>query len=222
MKRNGFFITFEGIDGSGKTTQLEMAEDYLKSKDLPVLVIREPGSTPLSEKVRKILLDHKSKLNPHSELMLYLAARAELVEKVIAPALIDGKTILCDRFYDSTTAYQGYGRNLDISLITKMNQMIVDDCEPDLTILLDIDLKSFHSRRIQADLFSIDQQNRATNKRPDRMDAESMEFHEKVRRGFLDIARKNKKRIVIVNAMQSIESVFEEVKACLNSRLKIN
>jgi len=206
MLKNVFFITFEGIDGCGKSTQLKLAANFLKSKGLTSVVLREPGSTPLSEKVRKILLDKKLKINPLSELMLYEAARAELVEQTISPALKQRKVILCDRFYDSTTAYQGYGRGIDIGLIKKLNNQVVGKCHPDLTFMIDVDYKTSLSRR---------------KKNTDRLESESRAFFNKVRKGFLEIAHRNKKRVVIVDGRNSIDDIFQEVKSCLIRKLKI-
>ncbi|MCP4706966.1 MAG: dTMP kinase, partial [candidate division Zixibacteria bacterium] len=132
MKRKkSMFITFEGIDGCGKSTQLKLTSNYLKKLGYKPEILREPGSTILSEKIRKILLNKDLKINPISELMLYVAARAELVDSTIGPALDDGKIILCDRFYDSTTAYQGFGRGLDTKVIDKMNRLAVGKYKPD-------------------------------------------------------------------------------------------
>lgn len=208
-KKTGYFITFEGIDGCGKTTQLRLADKYLSAQKISTLVLREPGSTPLSEKVRKILLDKKMNINPFSELMLYLAARAELVREVIHPAIKNGTVVLCDRFYDSTTAYQGYGRGLDIGLINKLNRKAAADCIPDLTFLVDINFNSSLLRR------------KSSNKKADRLESESKQFFQKVRHGFYDIANKNKRRIKVIDGGQSIEAVFEEVKNLLNRKLKI-
>lgn len=208
-KKTGYFITFEGIDGCGKTTQLRLADKYLSAQKISTLVLREPGSTPLSEKVRKILLDKKMNINPFSELMLYLAARAELVREVIHPAIKNGTVVLCDRFYDSTTAYQGYGRGLDIGLINKLNRKAAADCIPDLTFLVDINFNSSLLRR------------KSSNKKADRLESESKQFFQKVRHGFYDIANKNKRRIKVIDGAKSIEAVFEEVKNWLNRKLKI-
>ncbi len=206
MSKNGFFITFEGIDGCGKTTQLKLAVKFLKSNGLNPIILREPGSTPLSEKVRKILLDKRLEINPLSELMLYEAARAELVQQIISPALKKRKTVLCDRFYDSTTAYQGYGRGIDVELIKKLNNQAVGKCHPDLTFIIDVDYKtSLHRRK----------------KNIDRLESESRAFFNKVRKGFLDIARANKKRIVVVDGRNAIDDIFQEVKSCLIRRMKI-
>lgn len=206
MNEKGYFITFEGIDGCGKTTQLKMTERYLSEKGLPVLVIREPGSTPLSEKIRDILLNAEFHINPVSELMLYVAARAELTRDVIIPSLLDGKVILCDRFFDSTTAYQGYGRDLDIESIRRLHTMSVGQFIPDLTILIDVDYETSLTRRKQ---------------KADRLESESEEFFNKVRLGFLEISKQEPNRIVVIDGKKSIDEIFSEVQACLWTRLEI-
>jgi dTMP kinase len=206
MVQKGLFITFEGIDGSGKTTQLRLAEKLLSGSGRSLLVIREPGSTPLSERIRRILLDRRLRINEISELMLYQAARAELVQQVIRPALEKGTTVLSDRFYDSTTAYQGFGRGLDLDLIEKMNRLVAADCHPDLTFIIDIDYAASLSRR---------------KKKSDRLESESKAFFSRVRHGFLEIARKNKKRVVVIDGSRNIDEVFQEVAACLKKKLRI-
>lgn len=206
MDKKGFFVTFEGIDGCGKTTQLKLAEEYLTAQNLPLLVLREPGSTPLSEKIRDILLDRKLKISPTSELMLYVAARAELVRSAIAPALESGKVVLCDRFHDSTTAYQGYGRGIDIQLLHKIHRLAVGHNQPDLTFFIDVDYDTSLARR---------------KKDSDRLESESEEFFDKVRGGFLDIARMEPERVVVLDGGESIDAIFEEVKDCLKKKLKL-
>ncbi len=223
MKRKGFLITFEGIDGSGKTTQLRLTEKYLRDKGYDILVLREPGSTPLGEKIRKILLhrpvrrpglDRQNKINPASELLLYVAARAELVKDVIEPSLKRGTIILCDRFYDSTTAYQGYGRGIDINLIENLNRVAVGESIPDLTFLVDLDYRTSLGRR---------------KKFTDRLESESKAFFNRVRRGFLEIARKEPQRIAMLDGRKGEEELFisvksricQEVASCLRTLLKI-
>ena len=206
MRKKGYLITFEGIDGSGKTTQLKKAENFLRHRGHNIMVLREPGSTSLAEKIRKILLSKENNIPPESELLLYLAARADLVQKVIAPALNKGKIILCDRFYDSTTAYQGYGRRLDIALIKKMNRLAVGPAVPDLTFIIDVDFKTSLKRR---------------KKESDRLESESKRFFEMVRRGFLTIGREEKRRICIIDGRGTADATFAEVLDCLKRKLKI-
>jgi len=209
MKKTGYFITFEGIDGCGKSTQLKKTEKYLVRRGDTILVLREPGSTVLSERIRAILLDKKLTIGDFPELMLYLAARAELVKQVIEPAIKKGKIVLCDRFYDSTTAYQGYGRGLDIIIINKLNRLAVGDMVPNLTFLIDVSYNVSLKRR------------KLENKKADRLESESSRFFGKVRNGFLEIARRNKSRVKVVDGSSDVETVFEEVKAWLNRKLKI-
>jgi len=204
--RNGYFITFEGIDGCGKTTQLKLAEEYLIQTGRPVLVIREPGSTPLSEEIRRILLDKELHINPVSELMLYVAARAELIKDTIMPALDSSTIILCDRFFDSTTAYQGYGRGLDIDSIQRLHRLSVGEYIPDLTFLVDVDYETSLTRRKET---------------ADRLESESEEFFNRVRYGFLEISKHEPKRFVVINGKNSIDTIFNEVQACLKNRLSI-
>jgi len=204
--KKGFFITFEGIDGSGKTTQLRLAEKYLRARGLNLLVLREPGSTPAAEKIRKILLDCSSHLSPESELFLYEAARASLVRDVIAPSLMKGITVLCDRFHDSTTAYQGYGRGIDLKLVKRLNQLAVGKCIPDLTFLVDVDYKTSLSRR---------------KEKSDRLESESAAFFQRVRHGFLAIARHESKRVILLDGAGTSIRTFAEVENCLRNRLRI-
>jgi len=204
--KKGYLITFEGIDGCGKTTQLKLAESYLKKCGLNVLSIREPGSTRLSERIRKILLDCKQHINPISELNLYLAARAELVSQIIKPALKEGTVILCDRFYDSTTAYQSFGRGINLNLVKKLNMLATDGIRPNLTLLFDVDYETSLGRR---------------KKSADRLEMEPRAFFNRVRRGFLEIAQSEKRRIKIVNGKMDPDKIFSEVQACLKKRLKV-
>ncbi len=206
MRRKGLFITFEGIDGSGKTTQLGLTEKYLKNLKYDVLTLREPGSTPLSERIREILLDKKLNINPVSELLLYVSARAELVGRVIAPALKEGKIVLCDRFDDSTVAYQGYGRMLDIEQVKQINRSAVGGCGPDMTFLVDITYAKSLERR---------------KKSSDRLEAETEAFFNRVREGFLKIADREKNRVCVLDGKKSPEEIFEEVKKCLRKKLSI-
>jgi dTMP kinase len=206
MKTKGVLITFEGIDGSGKTTQLQITEQYLRQLGYDILVLREPGSTPISEEIRKILLHTKGKIDPASELLLYLAARTELVKTIITPALEKGRIVLCDRYYDSTTAYQGYGRGLDIKLINQLNRFAVGKAIPFVTFLVDIDYKTSLTRR---------------KKVMDRLESEPMAFFNRVRHGFLEIARKNKGRVIVLDGRQAANKIFYEVVNCLKKKLRI-
>ncbi|MCP4685498.1 MAG: dTMP kinase, partial [bacterium] len=142
----GLFVTFEGIDGCGKTTQLQRSHRFLAGLGYRVARLREPGSTPVAEKIRKILLSNNSSINDITELLLYEAARSEITDREIAPLLKSGHIVLCDRFYDSTTAYQGYGRGLDVSMVKRLHKVAVGDIKPHLTLLFDINLKTASAR----------------------------------------------------------------------------
>ncbi len=201
MKKRGIFITFEGAEGSGKSTQIKRAEAYLKEKGHDVVIFREPGSTRISESIREIILNKEFKeMSPSTELLLYLAARAQLVNEKIAPALNKGKTVICDRFEDSTLAYQGYGRGFDLKVIDKVSfELVRCGMKPDLTMLLDIDPEKGMKR----------------GGRHDRMEKQSIQFHRKVREGFKDIARKNPKRCVMIDASQPLGAVTLQVQEVL-------
>jgi len=203
--KRGYFITFEGIDGCGKSTQLKLAAEYLKDEHHDVVAFREPGSTRLAEKIRKLLLDRRSELTDVSELLLYETARNDLVTREIDPALDSGKIVLCDRFYDSTTAYQGYGRKQDLRMVKKLHQVAVGDCHPDLTILFDIDLRTARAR---------------LSGTPDRLESQPQVFYQRVRKGFVEIARKEPTRVKVVNGRNQPAEVFEEVQTILDRRLK--
>ena len=202
----GKLITFEGIDGCGKSTHLALAQKFLTEKRLSVKVLREPGSTEVAERIRAILLDRKAKMSAATELLLYEASRADMVEKQIAPLLRKGHIILCDRFYDSTTAYQGYGRKLDIKMVRNLHAVATGGIKPDLTIVFDIDVATGMSR-LGKDL--------------DRMESESRAFFKRVRAGFLEIARKENRRVKVVDASRPIEIVFEDVKEMLTQKLDL-
>lgn len=197
-------MTFEGIDGCGKSTQLEMTAEYLTQLGHPLKKLREPGSTELSEKIRAILLDNNSDMTDVTELFLYEAARAEITAKEIAPLLDKGISVLCDRFYDSTTAYQGYGRGLDIRMVKMLHRLAVGEIQPDLTFLINVDLKTA-SRRVGLS--------------KDRLESLPASFHRRVRNGFLEIARKEKRRVKIIDGQPSAATVFASVKKYLDKKL---
>jgi len=201
----GLFITFEGIDGCGKSTQAVLTYRYLLTQGYKVKLLREPGSTETAEKIREILLDKKLSINNITELLLYEAARAEITSKEIAPELAKGNVVICDRFYDSTTAYQGYGRKLDIRMVRGLHRVAVGDIVPDLTMLFDVDLKTAQSRR---------------GKNPDRLEMQSDSFFKRVRKGFLETARKERKRIKVIDGSVDIDSVFDEVLKILTRKLR--
>ncbi|OGU57662.1 MAG: dTMP kinase [Ignavibacteria bacterium GWF2_33_9] len=197
------FITFEGIDGTGKSTQIGFLEEFLNGNKIPYLSIREPGGTDFSEKVREILLSTKSEISSIAELMLFEAARADLCEKVIQPALDKGIVVISDRFYDSTTAYQGYGRGLDINTIQKCNQFATQNVIPDFTFYFRLPLEESINRRNYREF--------------DRMELAGMEFFGKVINGFEELAKQEPERIIIIDAHKSREEIFEEILSKIKS-----
>lgn len=187
----GRLITLEGIDGTGKTTQITSLASAIRDRGIKVLELREPGGTAIGEAIRKILLDNRhTGMCDESELLLFAAARAQLVREVILPALSAGTWVLCDRFLDSTLAYQGYGRRSDLDMINGINSLAVDGCRPDMTILLDL----------PADVALV-RLSRRTDK-SDRLDAESSAFMNRVRNGYLAIAAGEPQRFAVVDARQ--------------------
>ena len=200
-------ITFEGIDGCGKTTQAMLAFRFLSGKGMKVKLLREPGSTKISEQIREILLNRKNSMSDITELLLYEAARSEIVSREIAPFLASGHIVLCDRFYDSTTAYQGYGRKLDIKMVRALHKVATGNIAPDLTLLFDLDLKTAFSRRTQ---------------QLDRLESQSKAFFNRVRRGFLEIARKERRRVKVVDAARPVKVIFADVSRILTKKLKID
>lgn len=180
----GKFITFEGSEGSGKSTQAKLLCDYLRRKKIPVISLREPGSTPISEKIRHILLDPKNKsMSVTCEMLLYMAARAQLVEQVIKPALKKGKFVVCDRFLDATLAYQGIGGKIDLEIIRAIGKIATGGIKPDLTFLLDIDPKEGLRR---------------AGRVKDRMELKKLSFHQRVRRGYFKLVKKEPSRIKVI------------------------
>jgi len=201
MKKKGLFITFEGLDGSGKTTQMEILSGYLKNRGFDVVTTIEPGGTKIGRKIRKILLDQENhEISPMAETLLFLASRAELVSEVIAPALKEGKIVLCDRFFDSTVVYQGIARGLGEKEILEMNLWATGGVVPDITFLLSLKVSKGKKRMSDAD------------KKTDRIELEKDSFKEKIYRGYLDIAKKNKDRIVVIDGEDNIENIFEVIK----------
>ncbi|KJS87913.1 MAG: thymidylate kinase [Peptococcaceae bacterium BICA1-8] len=194
----GIFITLEGCDGSGKTTQVDLLKKRLKELEIPCLVTREPGGTPISEKVRSIILDEQNNsMVWRTEALLYAASRAQLIGENIVPSLNNGIHVICDRYVDSTLAYQGYGRGLNIDDLIAINDFATSGLKPHLTILLDIKPEE----AIQ----------RFSRRKTDRLEKEKLEFHQRVREGYLQIAKKEPDRFKIINALESIKEVHEEI-----------
>ena len=190
------FITFEGADGCGKTTQIKLIDEYLRSKGYKTLLTREPGSKGLGEKIRDILLNYEGEVSSRCESFLFLADRAQHVDCIIKPALQEGTIVLCDRHTDSTVAYQGYGRGLDIEEIKKLNALATGGLKPDLTIVFDVDIKTSQAR---------------VGKNKDRMESAGIEFFKKVREGFLEIAKEEPQRVKVINSSDTIENIHKKV-----------
>jgi dTMP kinase len=206
----GLLITFEGIEGSGKSTQIQSVTAWLKEL-LPgreILLTREPGGTPLADQIREKLLTISSQIDAETELFLYEVARRDHVEEVLRPALRRKAIILCDRFIDSTVAYQGYGRGLSIARIMALNHIASGGLMPHLTFLLNLPVTEGLRRA------------RSRSRAMDRIDLESKRFHERVRKGFLSLARKDKKRFKVLDARQSPEAIFEALRRHLGRALE--
>lgn len=198
-------ITFEGTEGSGKTTQLRLLRADLESRGVPVLATREPGGTPIGERVRAITNDPAcAGMHPHTELLLYLASRAQLVEQVIKPALAQGVVVLCDRYADSTLAYQGYGRGLDLGLLRELNHFATGGLRADLVIYLDLPVEVGLQRRALAHERGLDELTR--------IDREEVAFHERVREGYLAMAAAEPGRWCVVDARQPVEDVQQSIR----------
>ena len=191
--REGYFISFEGGDGSGKSTQIQILRGFLEERGYDVIITREPGGTPISEKIRSIILDKaNSEMDDMTEALLYAAARAQLVSQIIRPALEEGKVVICDRFVDSSMAYQAYARGLGDSVKT-INAFAVGDCMPDLTILLKVNPQVGSSR--------------IGNRERDRIELASSDFHKKVYEGYLQLEKLYPERIVGIDAADTIENI---------------
>jgi len=202
----GKFITFEGSEGCGKSTQSKMLYLYLKKKNYPVVYLREPGGVKISEKIRDILLDAKNEsMSPECEMLLYMAARAQVVSAIVKPALSAGKIVICDRFMDSTLAYQGYGLGMEISLIKSVGSFVTGGIKPDLTILMDLPVKKGLKHR-EASL--------------DRIEQRSLAYHSKVRRGYLKLARLEPDRIKIVKVNKDKNKTQQAIRCRVDKLLK--
>ena len=213
-KLKPLFITIEGGEGSGKTSNSLLLKQYLAQKGYKVLLTREPGGTVLAEVIRKILLNPKSKLTPLSELFLYEAARAQHISEIVRPALDKGVTVICDRFTDATVAYQGFARKLDLTLINKLNAAASFGLSPDLTIYLDIDPKLGLNKAKNLD-------KEAYGKTGDRIEMESLKFHRAVRKGYLAQAKKYPKRIKVVKTYPDINKTWAQIEKHIEKKLKV-
>ncbi len=207
----GILITFEGIEGSGKTTQLDLAAERLAAAGHTVFQTREPGGTRVGEGIRAVLLDKENRgMAPLAELFLYEACRAQLVEQHIRPELDKGRIVLCDRFTDATVAYQGYGRGLDLELIDRLNQAATGGIVPDLTLLLDCTVEEGF-RRLEGRYRGVPVEEAREGREPDRMESEEDAFHEKIRRGYLALAEQHPERIRVIPAGGEIQEVHAAV-----------
>jgi dTMP kinase len=207
----GLFITFEGGEGSGKTTQLKALLTHLRSLHQDVIQTRDPGGTAIGNQIRDLLLNGENvRMSPTAELLLYEASRTQLVHEVIRPALAEGRIVLCDRFIDSTVAYQGYGRGLNLALVERLNAMAADGLRPDLTFLLDLDpvvgLARVSGRLAQP------------RHRRDRLEDEVLEFHQRVRAGYCALAAREAERVVVLDATQGILEIEARIRRYITTR----
>jgi dTMP kinase len=203
------FITFEGPEGSGKSTQIPLLAQRLKDRGYDVLAVREPGGTSIGDQVRDILHDHKNEaMNPRAELLLYSASRAQVVAQIIRPHLERGGIVICDRYADSTLAYQGYGRGLDLTTLRQITSFATGGLTPNLTLYLDLEPEQGLARR------------NASGVEWNRMDALELEFHRRVCAGYAELIAAEPQRWVQINASQSIEAVQQAINAVVDQRLK--
>ncbi len=208
MSQTGLFITFEGVEGAGKSSQIRRLAASLEKEGVAVLVTREPGGTPISERIRELLLERKHhKMVSTTELLLYAAARSQHVAERIAPALAEGQTVISDRFGDATTAYQGHGRGLDLELIHRLNRVATGGLVPDLTIVLDVPVKVGLGRA------------RRRRRSMDRLEIETLEFHQRVRDGYHAIAKQEPDRVAVINSRRNPKRVHYEIRELVNQRI---
>jgi dTMP kinase len=192
----GLFITFEGTDGCGKTTQIELLKKYYEANGRTVLLTREPGSKGLGEKLREILLNYDGEVSPNCESFLFLADRAQHIDTIIKPAIERGEIVLCDRHTDSTVAYQGYGRGIDLEEIHTLNNIAVGGVKPDLTLVFDIDIETAQKR---------------VGAQKDRMESSGIEFFKRVREGYLEISKQEPERVKVLNGENSIQDIHSQI-----------
>lgn len=203
--KKGIFVTFEGADGCGKTTQIELLKKYLDEKGIKNIQTREPGATELGVELRKILLHYDKPVSNVAETYLYLADRAQHVDFEIKPALDNGTIVLCDRYTDSTLAYQGYARKQDIDMINKLNEIATSGLKPDLTIVFDIESEIAQKR---------------LGNEKDRLEKEGLEFHKALRFGYLEIAKQNPDRIKVINSNDTIENIHKTCVELIENYIK--
>ena len=202
--KKGLFITFEGTDGCGKTTQIELLKRYLEEKGYKVVLTREPGAKGLGEKLREILLNYDGDVSSNCESFLFLADRAQHIDMLIKPAIERGEVVLCDRHTDSTVAYQGYGRGLDLNQIKMLNDIATNGVKPDMTFVFDIDIETAQKR---------------VGKTKDRMESAGIEFFKRVRQGYLEIAKSEPERVKVLDATQTIETIANQIKEYIDTKL---
>ncbi len=209
--KRGIFVTFEGPDGAGKTTQIEKMAQYLEERKLPYILTKEPGGTRISNEIRSLILrpEYREMMN-ETEVLLYAASRAQHVKERIIPALEAGKIVLCDRFVDASIAYQGYGLGIEIEKIVQINEFATGGLTPDRSYFIDI-APSFARKRLMQ---------RNGNRPFDRIEQKDIEYHEKVRNGFLRIYETNRERICLLDGHQAIEAIFEAIKEDFERLLK--
>ena len=205
------FITFEGSEGSGKSTQANRLAAHLQRSDVPYLLTREPGGTPIGESIRDLLqfAPHNSNMTPETELLLFEASRSQLVREVIKPALERGTCVIADRFADSTTVYQGAARKLDREIIQRLNAFVVVECVPDITFVLDVDAGTAESRM------------QHERRKADRMEQQPAEFYERVREGYRELAAQEPKRIVLIDGAADVEDIEKVIWTTLRSRFPV-
>jgi len=217
----GHFVTFEGGEGAGKSTQVNLLRERLEAAGRRVLSLREPGGTPLGEELRQLLLN-STNIATKTELLLFLAARSELVQKVIKPALDGGIDVICDRFIDSTVAYQGYGRKIDLALIATLNDAVIEGCKPDLTVLLDIDPDAGLARASEGSSgdaieghwqqgLALESQPEPGKKLGKRVGGLDKPFHRRVHKGYLALAKAEPQRWLVLDASQGVDALAQDV-----------
>lgn len=202
------FITFEGPEGSGKTCHMADLTEFLREEGYKIFATREPGGTPIGDQIRSMLFDFKhSDMHPRTEILLFQASRAQLVSQVIQPELEEGTIVLCDRYADSTLAYQGYGHQVDLESLKRVIHFATGGLKPDLTLLLDVDVE-------------VGLQRRSTGGDWNRLDAYEVEFHQRVRRGYLEMAEAEPERWVVINAGQALEDVQTEIRRVVLAKIQ--
>jgi dTMP kinase len=201
------FITFEGSEGSGKSTQARRLAARVERSGVPYLITREPGGTAIGESIRELLqfAPHGSSMTPETELLLFEASRSQLVREIIKPALERGVCVIADRFFDSTTAYQGAARKLDRQIVERFNAFAVGDCIPDITFVLDVDDATVESRMQKP-------------RRPDRMEQQSPEFYERVRKAYRELAAREPRRVVLIEGSRSVDEIENEIWEIISAR----